>query len=179
MKGFVSRTMKKEKENKPPKPLLKARFDNENEIAHVALKVRTENGQTITDHANMVAKYGTALLGKMGQPIGADFRDSLNKQIGRGIKTYLFLTIRQGWHGSYVTYQCLLRRVSETLDEEKKAFVPKYYAHESSSIKTWFEIASVHLLSRDEMNKIFVLSSGRSIMSVVNSSATIFRVGVQ
>jgi hypothetical protein len=33
-------------------------------------------------------------------------------------------------------------------------------------------------LTRDEMDKIFVLSSGRSIMSSISSSATVFRVGI-
>ena len=146
---------------------------------HVLLKVRSESGQTITAHADMVAAKGSAMLGKIGQAIGADFRDALNQQVGRGIKTYLFLTIREGWNGPYVTYRCLLRQVYETLDESKKALVPKYYLHESANVKTWFEIASMERLTREEMNRIFVLSSGREIMSVVNSSATVFRVAVQ
>ncbi len=146
---------------------------------HVLLKVRSESGQTITAHSDMVAAKGVAMLGKIGQAVGADFRDALNQQIERGIRTYLYLTIREGWNGPYVTYRCLLRGVYETLDAEKKALVPKYYLHEIANIKTWFEIASMERLTREEMNKIFVLSSGREIMSVINSSATIFRVAVQ
>jgi len=34
-------------------------------------------------------------------------------------------------------------------------------------------------LSREEMNRIFVVSSGREIMSVIKSSATVFCVGVR
>ena len=146
---------------------------------HVLLKVRSENGQTITAHADMVAVKGAAMLGKMGQPLGPDFRESLNRQIDSGVKTYLFLTIREGWNGPYVTYRCLLRRVHETLEGEKKYLVPTYYLHERGGVKTWFEIVSMERLTREEMNRIFVLSSGREIMSVLNSSATVFHVAVK
>lgn len=170
--------MDKEKEIAPRQKLQKPRFNSEDEIAHVALKVRTENGDTIREHEKIINKHGIAFLGKMGQEIGAAFRNSLNNQIGRGVKTYLFLTIREGWHGSFSTYQCLLHQVYQAIDQEKKVFVPKYYVHESQTIKTWFEISSIELMTRDQMNQIYVLSSGRSIMSVINSSATIFRVGL-
>jgi hypothetical protein len=146
---------------------------------HVLLRVRSENGQTLTAHKEMVAKRGAALLGKMGQAIGPDFKDKLNEQIGRGIRTFLFLTTREGWNGPYVTDRCLLRRVDDTLDAAKQSLVPRYYASESARIKTWFEIASMERLTREEMNRLFVQSSGREIMSVIASSATIFRVGVR
>lgn len=146
---------------------------------HILLKVRSESGQTITAHADMVAAKGTAMLGKIGQAVGSDFRDMLNQQIERGFKTYLFLTIREGWNGPYVTYRSLLKMVHESLDEAKKPFIPRYYLHESANVKTWFEISSMERLTREEMNKIYVLSSGREIMSVINSSATVFRVALR
>jgi hypothetical protein len=146
---------------------------------HVLLKVRSESGQTITAHADMVATKGVALLGKIGRGIGIKLKDSLNQQIESGINTFLFLTIREGWNGPYITYRCVLKQVLETLDAAQKAFVPRYYVHESENIKTWFEIAKVERLTREEMNKIFVLSSGREIMSVLNTSGTVFHVAVR
>jgi len=147
------------------------------ETVHVLLRVRSENGQTITSHRDMAVKKGAALLGKMGQPVGPDLVGRLNNQIQLGTKTYLFLTIREGWNGPYVTYRCPLRQVHEKLDPAKRALVPGYYAFESHLVKTWFEIAGVERLDRDEMNRIVVLSSGRTIMSVIASSATVFCVG--
>jgi hypothetical protein len=146
---------------------------------HVLIRVRSESGQTITAHADILAKRGSAVLGKIGQPVGPNFRDILNQQIQSGIKTYLFLTIREGWNGPYVTYRCTLRQVQDTLDPKKRTLVPSYYMADAPKINTWFEITDIERLSRDEMNKIFVLSSGRSIMSVIASSAAVFRVGVQ
>jgi hypothetical protein len=75
----------------------------------------------------MSARRGVALLGKMGEPLGQSFKDELNQQIDRGVKTYLFLTTREGWNGPYVTDRCLLRRVYDMLDAAKQPLVPRYY----------------------------------------------------
>jgi hypothetical protein len=147
--------------------------------AHVLIRVRSENGLTITAHASIVASKGAAMLGKIGQPVGATFRKALNEQIERGIETYLFVTTREGWNGPYVTYRCPLRQVHESLDDARRALVPTYYIGEASKINTWFEITGIDRLTREEMNRIFVVSSQRSIMSVIASSAAEFRVGVQ
>lgn len=146
--------------------------------SHVLIRVRSENGQTINEHANVISAHGAALFGKIGQPIGATFREELNTQTAAGIKSFLFITIRDGWNGPYITYRCLLRNVAEKLTPEKRRLVPTYYLSEASAIKTWFEVSSIVRLSRDEMNRITVISSGRQIMSVIKSSATVFRVQV-
>ena len=145
---------------------------------HVLLRVRSELGQTIAAHKEMITRRGVALLGKMGESLGQSFKDELNQQIDRGVKTYLFLTTREGWNGPYVTDRCLLRRVYDTLDAAKQSLVPRYYTADIPRIRTWFEIASMERLAREEMNRLVVLSSGREIMSVIASSATVFRVGV-
>jgi hypothetical protein len=146
---------------------------------HVLLKVRSESGQTITAHADMIRAQGAAMLGKLGRPLGTPFMTLLNEQIENGFKTFLFLTLREGWNGPFVTYRCVLKRVHETLEPAKKALVPRYYAHECFHIRVWFEITSIERLTREEMSKIYVQSSGREIMSVVNTSGTVFRVGIK
>jgi hypothetical protein len=148
------------------------------QVFHVLLRVRTENGQTINAHKDVIARRERAVLGKMGEPLGSDFRSQLNQQIEAGTKTYLFLTTREGWNGPYVTDRCSLQRVYDKLDPSKYSLVPPYYANEIGNIRTWFEIVSIDRLTRDEMNKIFVLSSGKQIMSAIASSATVFRVGI-
>lgn len=146
---------------------------------HVLLRVRSENGQTISAHTEIIQRKGTALLAKMGEPLGPDFKTKLTEQIARKVKTFLFLTTREGWNGPYVTYQCRLEQVSDSVPPNKQSLVPRYYGQVQATASTWFEISSMERLTRDEMNRIFVLSSGRSIMSVIASSATVFRVGVQ
>ena len=147
--------------------------------SHVLIRVRSEDGQTITEHRNMMVTRGSAILGKTGQAIGPDFADVLNKQIAKGIKTYLFLTTREGWNGPYVTYQCDLKGVASQIDKSKLDLVPKYYSWNYKNVTTWFEISSLEKMSKEGMNKIFVLSSGRPIMSVINTSAVVFRVGLK
>jgi hypothetical protein len=146
---------------------------------HILLKVRAERGLTITAHADMIAKRGTALFGKIGKGIGQDFRNILNQQIEQGIKTYLFLTVQNNWRGPFTTYQCLLRQVQMLFDVTKRSLIPRYYVYNKAIISTWFEIASIEQLMEVETNKIFVLKSGREIMSVVNTSGTVFRVGIK
>lgn len=177
---FVAHQRAESEANQPIKsePAQSADLTNSEQAQHLLLKVRSENGQTINAHESMLERKGVVMLGKMGQGVGTDFRAILNQQIEQGIRTYLFLTIREGWNGEYATYRCLLKRVSDTLDVSKKDLIPEYYRSSSGSIKAWFEIVSMTRLSRQEMNKIFVLSSKREIMSVITSSATIFHVGV-
>jgi hypothetical protein len=116
-------------------------------------------------------------MGRLG--VSTEFRDALNQQIERDIKTYLFLATRQGWNTPYVMYRCLLRQVHDTLDDTKRNLVPGYYIHESPNIKTWFEISSIDRLPREYMERIFVLSSGRSITSAISGMNSVFRVGVR
>lgn len=145
---------------------------------HALIRVKSEDGKTIKAHAEIIRKEGVAILGKIGQPLGLAFMTALNKQVQNGNKTYLFLATREGWNGPYVIYQCELNEVQPYLVGNKQNLVPSYYSSEFKLIKTWFEIKTITKLSNDEMSKIYVLSSGRGISSVINSSASIFRVGL-
>lgn len=146
---------------------------------HVLLRIKSEDGQTINAHRSIIKAKGSAILGKIGQALSPTFIVSLNKQIAQDVETFLFLTTRDGWNGPYVTYQCRLKRVEAQLVESKSDLVPKYYSAEYKNIKTWFEISTMEMMSKAQMDKIFVLSSGRSIMSVIKSSATVFRVALE
>lgn len=143
---------------------------------HILLRVRAEDGQTIAGHARVIAQKGSAVLGKMGSPVGADFMNTLNRQIADGTKTYLFLAMRDGFHSPYVFHGCLLKGVSATLDSGKKGLVPEYYAYDIPIIKTWFEIATIQPLTTKELDAITVTSSGRSATSAVFSRTAVFRV---
>lgn len=151
----------------------------ENVPEHVLIRMRSEDGQTINLHRDIITQKGSAILGKIGQPLSGAFIKSLNEQISRNIETYLFLTLREGWNGEYVTYQCLLKNVSSELDETKMDLIPEYYSASYKDINTWFEISIMGRMTRDNMNRIFVLSSGRHIMSVIKSTAAVFKVGLK
>lgn len=143
---------------------------------HILLRVRSDGGDTIAAHNAMVNAKGAALLGKMGKPLGEKFVNILNDEIADGKATYLFLTTREGWNGPYVTYQCKLRCVYPTLPSGKEELIPAYYFSERGKASTWFEISAIGKMSKEEMNRIKVRSSGRVIMSVISSSAVVFYV---
>ena len=143
---------------------------------HILLRVRSDNGQTLTEHNQIILKNDSAMLGKMGKGVGPLFVEALNQQIASGRETYLFLTTREGWNGPYVTYRCNLDGVYLDLPAKKANLVPKYYAGDAKNVSTWFEISSIGKMTKADMNQITVVSSGREIMSVISSSAVVFRV---
>lgn len=144
---------------------------------HILIRMKSEDGLTIKEHGDIISRKGSAILGKIGQSLSTTSIKSLNEQISQNIETYLFLTMKEdGWNGEYVTYQCLLKNVSAQLDETKRDLVPTYYSTSYKDIKTWFEISAIGKMTRENMNRIFVVSSGRSIMSVIKSTAAVFRV---
>jgi hypothetical protein len=147
--------------------------------AHILVRARAEDGLTIEAHERVIARFGAALFGKFGQPIGPEFRDSLNHQAASGQKTYLFITTRLAWGQEYTTYRCALRQVLDALPESKRHLVPSYYVGQAAYINAWFEIEGLERLSRDEMNQIYVLSSGRSITNAIFSRTAVFRVGTR
>jgi hypothetical protein len=168
----------KKKQPAKPKKEYKPGTAEQDPVVHVLLRVRSENGLTMTAHQEMIRLKGAALFGKVGQPLGREFREKLNQQIQRGVKTYLFLTTREGWNGPYVTFRCGLRQVLDNLGPDKRALVPTYYAFDKA-VTTWFEITSIERLTREAMNEIFVMNSGRQLMSVIASSETVFGVVVR
>jgi len=142
------------------------------------MRVRSEDGKTIAAHRALIEGMGSACLGKMGQPIGPSLLTRLNEQLDHRISTYLFLTTREGWNGQYVTYRCALKAVSRVLAAEQVARVPVYYGDKAALVSTWFEITTIDRLTNEQMNAITVISSGRSIMSVIKSSAALFKVRI-
>jgi hypothetical protein len=146
------------------------------EANHLLLRVRSDDGQTIIGHNEVILSKGAAVLGKMGKPVGSPYIDKLNAQIASKTPTFLYLTTREGWNGPYVTYQCTLSFVYRDLPKNKLSLIPKYYASEYKKVTTWFEITSIGKMSKVDMNKIKVTSSGREIMSVISSSAVMFFV---
>ena len=147
--------------------------------SHVALRVKSEEGETIQAHIRALNDHSSAMFGKVGQPLGIGLMDELNKQVKAGTDTYLFLALRDGWNGPYVIFQCSIVAVSRTLPDAKAGLVPDYYNLHGLSPTTWFEITSFQLLSREQSLKVIVKSSDRQIINVLNSSASMFRVALQ
>ncbi len=143
------------------------------------MRTRNEDGLTFAAHAEVLGRRGSVLFGKMGKPLGTPLVAMLNSQIARGATTFLYLTTRIRWNGPYVTEACKLRHVYQSFPPGMRELVPSYYLNEADRIGTWFEVVEMTRLTKEEMNRIFVISSGREIMSVIKSSATLFKVSVR
>lgn len=167
-----------EKSIKPKKQTDETLVEVEQPV-HILLRVHSDSGRTISAHSKIIAEKGKALLGKMGRNMSDVFINALNDQIKDGIKTYLFLMIREGWNSSYVIYRCPLNKVSNILETADRGFVPKYYIFESPDVKAWFEITAIQSLPKEYIEKIFVISSNRPITTAVNSRTSTFRVGIK
>jgi hypothetical protein len=147
--------------------------------SHLLLRVRSEGGLTIDAHQKMVARYGLALFGKIGDPLGSEFQECLNSQIANGQRTYLFIVARPDINHPFETFRCPLRQVCNTLNSAKKHLVPGYYVGEASRIGSWFEIEGMERLGRDEVNSIFILKSGRLASESLYGQNAVFRVGIR
>jgi hypothetical protein len=177
MKKAASKRAIKTNKRKPG-PKAKPKSAPESSL-HVLLRTRNELGVTFSAHAEILARSGSVFFGKMGRPIGPKLHEDLNAQIARGVTTYLYLTTRERWNGAYVTEALKLRQVHSKVAPEKLSLVPLYYVADAPNIQTWFEAVAMARLSRDEMNRIYVISSGREIMSVIKSTAAVFKVSVR
>lgn len=153
---------------------------NDSSNSHVLLRVWAEPGLTVEAHQMMIARYGVALFGKFGGPLGPSFSDALNHQIANRQKTYLFLVTRSApRRNDYSMYRCPLRQVHSTLEPSKRHLVPGYYIGQAPDIRTWFEIEDMEFLKLDDIKRIFVISSGRDITSAIHSMSAVFRVGIR
>ena len=146
---------------------------------HVALRIKSENGITISEHNKVIDQKGSVLFSKLGKPLSDAFVNQLNNQLDKEIPTYLFLATYEGRNVPYGYYQCNLVRVHKKVTQSQISFIPEYIQHLVDDIETYFEISSINRLSHAETNRIYVLSSGREISGAIRGTTSIFKVGVK
>ena len=147
-------------------------------IVHVVIRVRSEEGNTIATHRQVIAEYGHAMFAKIGKGLGPAFIEELNSQINRGIITYCFVAIYEGRDVPFGIYQCELLSVHTDLKDAQKKLIPKYLQSVIKGISTWFEIRTLNRVAQEERKRISVISSGREISGAMKGMTAVFRVGV-
>lgn len=147
--------------------------------AHIVVRIRSEDGRTISAHRKVIEQHGRVMFAKIGKGLGNSFLEQLNGQTGKGLPTYLFLATHEGWNKPFGMYQCELVHVHTQLNADMEAFVPSYMQQSIQNVSTWFEIRTIARLSREESNRIYVLTSGREITSAIRGTTAVFRVGVK
>lgn len=149
------------------------------QVQHVVIRVKSDNGNTISGHKKVIEINGRVLFGKIGKDLGTAFIDQLNSQINREVTTYLFVATYEGWNVPFGIYQCKLLRVHVGLRDLDKELIPKYLHPVINGINTWFEIQTIHRVSAEEVKRIYILSSGREINGAMRGTTAVFRVGIK
>ena len=149
------------------------------EVAHVVVRVRSEEGQTVSAHRKVIERNERAFFAKIGKGLGPAFIEQLNGQINRGIPTYLFLATYEGWNAPFGLYQSELLGVHAKLEEHQTKLVPVYLQSAIKNVSTWFEIRTLYRVAREDINKIYILSSGREVSGSLRGTTAVFRVGVK
>ena len=158
---------------------LSAKKKGSSEVTHAALRIRSEDGATISSHRQVIEKHGQVMFAKIGKGLGSSFINQLNDQVEQSVPTYLFLATYEGPKQPYGYYRGDLLHVHQSLNEAQQTLVPSYLQYAIPEISTWFEIASISRLSQHETNRIYVLSSGRELASAISGTASLFKVGVK
>ncbi len=167
------------KKSRTPSKSKKTSGPENGQVIHVALRIRSEDGRTVSAHRQVIEQQGCVMFAKLGKGLGPAFLKQLNDQIERGTPTYMFLATYEGPKMPYGYYRCELLHVHEKLNAKQEINVPSYLQQSIPGISTWFERRTLSRLSTRETIRIFVLSSGREISSAITGTASLFKVGVK
>ena len=147
--------------------------------AHILVRVRSDEGKTISAYQRIVEEYGRAMFPKIGKGIREELHNELNSQLTHGISTKLFIAAHEGWDVPLGIHQCELINVHSNINDKLKTFVPEYLHKSMASISTWFEIQNLVRQPPEYLDNIYVLTSGREIKEVYRGTTSVFRVGVK
>lgn len=159
--------------------MAKATTPPNTEDKHVIVRVRSEDGLTISAHRKVIDLYHRALFAKIGKGLGAVTIDQLNSQISRGIPTYLFVATYEGWSAPFGIYQCELLGIHVDIKDDQKKLVPMYLQGAIKGVSTWFEIRTLLRVAQDDVKRIYVLSSGRESSGALKGATAMFKVGIK
>jgi hypothetical protein len=147
-------------------------------VAHIMIRVRSEDGMTIASHKSVIALHGKVLFAKIGKGLSVGLASILNQQIQAGTATHLFIATFDGWKQPFAIYQCNLGGVYAALDKDLLQFVPNYMKGNVSSVGTWLEISSLQRVSQDEVKRIHIFTSGREVSGSLRGATAMFKVGI-
>ena len=148
------------------------------EVAHVIVRVRSEDGLTITAHRNIINLHGMALFAKIGRGLTPAVVSLINQQIQQDVPTYLFIATFDGWKEPFAIYQCKLNRISTVIAPEQMEFVPTYLHGIASTVGTWFEICGIKRIAKEDIRRIHIFTSDREVSGALRGPAALFKVKI-
>lgn len=148
-------------------------------VAHVVLRVKSEEGLTLSAHRRLIEKHGRAMFAKIGKGLSTSFFEQLNSQIKQGIPTYLFLAVYDGWNAPFDISQSELLGIHTEISSDDKIFIPDYVRPLIANVHTWFEIGSIRRVAQSELKRIRLLTTRREISGSLRGATSMFRVVIE
>jgi len=133
-------------------------------------------GNVTALHNAVVAEHGAVWFGKLGQTISQGRVDMLNKQVEKGIPTFLYLV--KGNRRKSTAYRASLMQMSKEIPKEN-ILIPAYYAKKDllQFMKAWMKIGQIEAIEMSEMDRLKAINSVFPISeTLVRSSSGYFLV---
>ncbi len=116
-------------------------------------------GDIIAKHNDKVNLHNNVWFGKIGNPIAQLRSEAINKQIKKGVKTYLYLV--KGNRKNLTAYKAELFMVTREFPKNEKKLIPDYYVEKKiiAYMKTWLKIGKIEQIEMSNMNSLKAVSS--------------------
>jgi hypothetical protein len=146
---------------------------------HLAIRVgstidafyRRLNGDIIEEHNAIAAKYGHALLGKLGRMPASWKLDLLRNSITAHHNAKLII-VRKTKEG-YESFAAPMTSVhSDDSFSPDLSLIPTYYHHVVSSIKLWFEIGRFNKMEEQGLRSLVLLSNEKPLLKILAACNT-------
>jgi len=128
-------------------------------------------GNVVGYHNEVIENQGAVWFGKLGQTISQLRIDTLNKQIEKGIPTFLCLV--KGNRKKSTVYCAPLIFTAKEKPEET-ALIPNYYAEKGllKYMKAWMKIGRIESIDPSEMEGLRAISSVYPIAETLAKSSS-------
>lgn len=135
-----------------------------------------DDGGTIRNHKEILAKQGTVAMGKYGKPIGTKMIRKLNDQIAEETETYVFLV--QSWAKKRKSvFVGNVTEICRTIEKKDLRSVPSYYRQKANAIQTWIKINHLYEVDNKILGSLALVNTGnRAPSALASSMAGIFYV---
>lgn len=158
---------------------IKNKSSSNTQFVHPLVRVKSEDGLTVSAHRRVIQKTGKVYFAKLGKVISDEFLSSLIEQINKCIPTYLFVAVFDGWSKPLALYKCKLEAVHSVVDDEFVSLIPNHIQPLKPAVKTWFLISSMDRLAKNQVCRITVASSGKEVLSSLRGMTPFFKTVVK
>jgi hypothetical protein len=124
---------------------------------------------TVEAHNEVVEAHGTVLFGKSGRAPSRERFAILRSAIDKGSAEFILVSRRHGSHQVWKAPFVAIRGKSERVALQ---LIPSYYRDQARLISVWFEIGLLDPVPVARLDQLALISNGRSLRRVLDTSRT-------